>query len=83
MKRFTITLVLCLFVASMVFSYYSAECAKHGFDWAVFNVTGVFCYVNKPELKHRYMYLRDVIERENTPKKYNPLQSDPLPEKDI
>jgi len=83
MKRFTISLVLVLFVVSAVFSYYSAECMKYGFDFALFSVQGVICTANIPHLKYPHMLLRDVIERENTPKKYNPMRNDPLPEKDI
>lgn len=83
MKRFTISLVLVLFIASATLSHYSAECMKRGFDWAVLNVHGVLCYVNKPELKIRYIFLRELVERENAPKSDNPLQSDPLYGKDI
>lgn len=83
MKRFTIAVVFCLLLASLVFSYYSAECMEYGFDFALFSTQGVICTANIPHLAYPHMFLRDVIERENTPKNQNPLQSDPLPDKDI
>jgi uncharacterized membrane protein len=84
MKRFTVAVVFCLFVASLVMSHYNAWCTHFGFDWAVLNVYGVMCYVNKPELKYRYAYLRDLVEREKIVPKYDPFRNDPLPdEKDF
>lgn len=83
LKIFTIFVVVCFLIASAGMSHYSVVCMTHGFDYAIFTVYGVLCIADIPHLKYPHMFLRDVIERENTPKNQNPLQSDPLPDKDI
>lgn len=64
MKIFTIFLVVCLFLAAFALSNWTAECMKRSFDWAVPTAQGVMCYIDNSALVHRYMLLRDVIERE-------------------
>jgi len=53
--------VLALYAAAC--SYYKADCLDFGFDRAEFTLRGVYCYVDRMELAHPYMSLKDLQER--------------------
>jgi hypothetical protein len=67
LKVVSVFLVICLLAAALVVSHYHSECERFGFDWSVPNVHGVMCYINNPALRNRYMFLRDLLEREKKP----------------
>jgi hypothetical protein len=72
---FWLVILLSIFVGLCIQSYYNAECIKYSFDRAVITVQGVFCFVDRVELVHPYMFLRDIVEREKH--KCESLQCDP------